>query len=40
MLVKKAFASWRWVERVWLGVGLPLIWGIYNTLLKLPTLFR
>lgn len=24
----------------WVVVGLPLIWGVYNTLLKLPALFR
>ena len=24
----------------WIVVGVPLIWGVYNTLLKLPALFR
>lgn len=24
----------------WVVVGVPLIWGVYNTLLKLPALFR
>lgn len=24
----------------WVMVGVPLIWGVYNTLLKLPALFR
>jgi len=24
----------------WLGVGIPLAWGIWNTLLKLPALFK
>jgi hypothetical protein len=24
----------------WLVVGIPLVWGVYNTLLKLPALFR
>ncbi len=24
----------------WVAVGVPLIWGVYNTLLKLPALFR
>ncbi len=24
----------------WLIVGVPLVWGVYNTLLKLPVLFR
>lgn len=24
----------------WIVVGVPLIWGVYNTLLKLPVLFR
>jgi hypothetical protein len=24
----------------WVVVGVPLIWGVYNTLLKLPVLFR
>ncbi len=24
----------------WVAVGVPLIWGVYNTLLKLPVLFR
>lgn len=24
----------------WLVVGVPLAWGVYNTLLKLPALFR
>lgn len=24
----------------WLIVGIPLAWGIWNTLLKLPALFR
>lgn len=23
----------------WVVVGVPLIWGVYNTLLKLPALF-
>jgi hypothetical protein len=23
----------------WIVVGVPLVWGVYNTLLKLPTLF-
>ncbi|MGI8889403.1 MAG: MFS transporter small subunit [Chthoniobacterales bacterium] len=24
----------------WLVVGIPLVWGVYNTLLKLPALFQ
>jgi len=24
----------------WVVVGVPLVWGVYNTLLKLPALFR
>jgi len=24
----------------WLVVGLPLVWGIWNTVLKLPALFK
>ena len=24
----------------WIVVGVPLVWGVYNTLLKLPALFR
>ena len=24
----------------WVVVGVPLIWGVYNTLLKLPALFH
>ncbi len=24
----------------WLAVGIPLVWGVWNTLLKLPALFR
>jgi hypothetical protein len=24
----------------WIAVGIPLVWGVYNTLLKLPALFR
>jgi hypothetical protein len=24
----------------WLVVGIPLVWGIWTTLLKLPALFR
>ncbi len=24
----------------WVAVGVPLIWGVCNTLLKLPALFR
>jgi hypothetical protein len=24
----------------WLVVGIPLVWGVWNTLLKLPALFR
>jgi hypothetical protein len=24
----------------WLIVGIPLVWGIWNTLLKLPALFK
>lgn len=24
----------------WAVVGVPLVWGVYNTLLKLPALFR
>jgi len=24
----------------WIVVGIPLVWGVYNTLLKLPALFR
>lgn len=24
----------------WLVVGVPLVWGVYNTLLKLPVLFH
>lgn len=24
----------------WTVVGVPLVWGFYNTLLKLPALFR
>ncbi|HEY1770441.1 MAG TPA: hypothetical protein VGG02_09325 [Chthoniobacterales bacterium] len=24
----------------WLVVGVPLVWGVYNTLLKLPALFH
>ena len=24
----------------WVVVGVPLVWGVYNTLLKLPVLFR
>ena len=24
----------------WLVVGIPLIWGIWNTVLKLPALFK
>lgn len=24
----------------WIVVGVPLVWGIWNTLLKLPALFK
>ncbi len=24
----------------WVVVGVPLIWGVYNTLLEMPALFR
>ena len=24
----------------WIVVGVPLVWGVYNTILKLPALFR
>ena len=24
----------------WIVVGVPLVWGVYNTLLKLPALFH
>ncbi len=24
----------------WIAVGVPLAWGVYTTLLKLPALFR
>lgn len=24
----------------WVVVGVPLVWGVYTTLLKLPALFR
>jgi hypothetical protein len=33
-------AQWVIVALAWLAVGVPLLWGVWNTLLKAATLFR
>ncbi len=32
--------SWVLVALAWLGVGLPLLWGVWTTLQKAVVLFR
>ena len=32
--------NWCTLFVYWLVVGIPLAWGIWNTLLKLPALFK
>jgi hypothetical protein len=32
--------QWGLVAVAWLAVGVPLLWGVWNTLLKAAALFR
>jgi hypothetical protein len=32
--------QWRLVALAWVLVGVPLVWGVWNTLLKAAALFR
>jgi hypothetical protein len=37
---KQAPGQWALVALAWLLVGVPLLWGVWNTLLKATALFR
>ncbi len=38
--LKPSEGSWGLVALAWLAVGVPLLWGVWNTLKKAVVLFR
>jgi len=38
--VRRGAGQWGLVVLAWVAVGLPLLWGVWNTLLKAAALFR